>query len=55
MLVSIKINETAGDVAKINAFSERLRQLADYLEKHISLPDVGYYNGHTYQVKEFIK
>ena len=55
MLVSIKINETAGDIAKINAFSERLRQLADYLEKHISLPDVGYYNGTTYQVKELIK
>jgi len=52
MLVSVKINETAGDIAKISALSEKLRQFADYLEKHNTLPDVGYYNETAYHIKE---
>jgi hypothetical protein len=55
MLVSVKINETAGDIARINAFSEKLRHLADYLEKHNTLPDVGYYDNTAYQIKELVK
>jgi len=55
MIVSFKINEAVGEIAKINAFSEKLRQFADYLEKHNTLPDVGYYNGTTYQIKELRK
>jgi len=55
MVVSVRINETAGDIAKISALSEKLRHLADYLEKHNTLPDIGHYENTTYQIKELSK
>ena len=50
--VSIIINESAGDVAKICALSEKLRRLADYLEKDTELPNLGCYDNMAYCLKE---
>ena len=54
-ITSIKINEPAGDIAKINALGAKLRQLADYLEKDTTLPTAGYFDGVAYVIKEVDK
>jgi len=52
MIAVIQIDETAGDIAKIYAFSEKLKQLANYIEKYSTLPPTGNYNDSYFCVKE---